>query len=70
MAELSDVEPYRVVESDGKYEVRAPSGRTVMVCADFTDALREFPIEDFGGEGDFAEIQGALQVWRERRRTR
>ena len=38
MAEPSDVEPYRVVESDGKYEVRAPSGRTILVCADKVSA--------------------------------
>ena len=26
--------PYEVAERDGRYEVRAPSGRTVMACGD------------------------------------
>jgi hypothetical protein len=34
----SDVEPYCVVDRDGKFEVRAPSGRTIMVCTDRASA--------------------------------
>jgi len=38
MVEPSDLESYRVIESGDKYEVRAASGRTIMVCADESSA--------------------------------
>lgn len=38
MVEPSDLESYRVIEIGDKYEVHAPSGRTIMICADESSA--------------------------------
>ena len=38
MMDSSDVEKYRVVGHSDKFEVRAPSGQTIMVCTDKASA--------------------------------
>ena len=38
MVEATDLNSYCVVACDDKYEVRAPSGRIIMVCTDEASA--------------------------------